>query len=115
VRAHSSKLGIALPSSPQLGRRCRRSALPSVDDVSEPPVFDADSPTPVYVQVADYLTAQIASGERQPGSRLPAERDLARDLGVAYDTVRRATALMRERRLITTVHGKGTYVVKPQN
>ena len=36
--------------------------------------------------------------------------DLARDLGVAYDTVRRAAVLLRERGLIITVHGRGTYV-----
>ena len=77
----------------------------------EPPAFNADSPTPLYVQVADHLAARIASGELQPGARLPAERDLAQDLGVAYDTIRRATALLRERGLIATVHGKGTYVV----
>ena len=36
--------------------------------------------------------------------------ELAQDFGVAYDTVRRATALLRERGLIVTVHGRGTYV-----
>jgi len=34
----------------------------------------------------------------------------ARDCGVAYDTVRRAAVLLRERGLIITVHGRGTYV-----
>jgi len=29
---------------------------------------------------------------------------------VAYDTVRRAAVLLRERGLIVTVHGRGTYV-----
>jgi hypothetical protein len=29
---------------------------------------------------------------------------------MAYDTVRRATALLRERSLIMTVHERGTYV-----
>jgi DNA-binding GntR family transcriptional regulator len=79
------------------------------------PEFDKDSLVPVYVQVADYLAGRIESGEWQPGRRIPPERDLAADLGVAYDTVRRATALMRERGLIATVHGKGTYVIKPED
>ncbi len=30
---------------------------------------------------------------------------------MAYDTIRRATALLRERGLIETVHGRGTFVV----
>jgi GntR family transcriptional regulator len=75
------------------------------------PDFSADGPVPVYVRVADWIESRIKSGELKPGARLPAERDLARDLGVAYDTVRRAAALLRERDLIITVHGRGTYVV----
>lgn len=77
------------------------------------PDFTADSPTHVYVRAADYLTALIRSGEPAPGSRLPSERELASNLGVAYDTIRRATALLRERGLIVTVHGRGTYVADP--
>jgi GntR family transcriptional regulator len=74
------------------------------------PDFSIDSPVPVYVRVADWIESRIKSGELKPGARLPAERDLAHDCGVAYDTVRRATALLRERNLIVTVHGRGTYV-----
>jgi GntR family transcriptional regulator len=74
------------------------------------PDFGVDSPTPVYVRVADWVESRIESGELKSGARLPAERELASDLGVAYDTVRRAAALLRERGLIVTVHGRGTYV-----
>jgi DNA-binding GntR family transcriptional regulator len=31
---------------------------------------------------------------------------------VACDTIRRATALLRERGLIVTVHGRGTFVAE---
>jgi DNA-binding GntR family transcriptional regulator len=71
----------------------------------------ADGPVPVYVQVADFIAARIASGELQPNARLTAERELAGLMGVAYDTIRRATALLRERGLIVTVQGRGTFVV----
>jgi GntR family transcriptional regulator len=74
------------------------------------PDFGVDSPVPVYVRVADWIEARIKAGEFKSGSRLPPERELASDCGVAYDTVRRATALLRERGLIVTVHGRGTYV-----
>jgi DNA-binding GntR family transcriptional regulator len=60
--------------------------------------------------VADDITARIAAGELAPGARLPAERDLAVEYGVAYDTIRRATALLRDRGLIITIVGRGTYV-----
>jgi DNA-binding GntR family transcriptional regulator len=74
------------------------------------PDFTADGPTPVYVRVADWIESRIKSGELTSGARLQAERELAADCGVAYDTVRRAMALLRERNLIITVHGRGTYV-----
>jgi GntR family transcriptional regulator len=65
----------------------------------------------MYVQVADYIAGRIASGDLAPGAKLPAERDMASEYGVAYDTIRRATALLRERGLILTIVGRGTYVV----
>jgi len=70
------------------------------------PVPDAH----LYVQVADHLAARIASGELAPGSRLPAELDLAAEYGVAYHTVRGAVKLLRERGLVVTLRGRGTYV-----
>ncbi len=63
------------------------------------------APKLVYVQVADDLAARIARGELAPGTRLPAERALAIEYGVAYDTIRRATALLRDRGLIITIVG----------
>jgi GntR family transcriptional regulator len=76
----------------------------------EPPGIDTSGPALIYVQIADRLAARIESGQLAPGSRLSAERDLAAEYGVAYDTIRRATALLRERGLIVTVHGRGTFV-----
>jgi GntR family transcriptional regulator len=64
----------------------------------------------VYVQVADDIAARIASGELASGTRLRAERDLATHYGVAYGTIRRAMQLLRERELIVTIHGRGTFV-----
>ena len=77
------------------------------------PPIRPDGPELVYVQVADHITARIESGELQPGTRLPPERELAKAYGVAYDTVRRAAELLRERGLIVTVHGRGTFVAEP--
>ena len=78
--------------------------------MSDHPAIDPKAPKLVYVQVADHVTARIESGELAPGARLPAERDLATEYGVAYDTIRRATALLRERGLIITIVGRGTFV-----
>lgn len=63
-----------------------------------------------YVRVADDIAARIASGELKPGARLRSERDLAEHYEVAYGTVRKAMAVLRDRELIETVHGRGTFI-----
>ena len=66
-----------------------------------------------YMRVADDIAARIASGELKPGARLRAERDLAEHYEVSYGTIRRAMQVLRERGLITTIHGRGTFVSVP--
>jgi len=74
------------------------------------PAVNADSPVPVYVQLANYVQARIEAGDWQPGRRLPGERDLADEWGVAYLTIRRMARELRERGLLITVPGKGNFV-----
>ncbi len=66
-----------------------------------------------YMRVAGDIAARITSGELKPGARLRAERDLAEHYEVSYGTIRRAMQVLRERGLITTIHGRGTFVSVP--
>jgi GntR family transcriptional regulator len=75
--------------------------------VSARPV-DLFGPEYAYVQVADDVQRRIAEGEIP--AKLPGERSFAEEYGVAYTTVRHAMAVLRERGVIVTVHGRGTYV-----
>ena len=77
------------------------------------PPFDpgAGEPAYVYVRVANHLAARIAAKELAPGARLPGERDLAAEYGVALGTARRAVSELRERGLVVTLAAKGTFVV----
>ncbi len=61
-----------------------------------------------YQQVADAITARITSG--QYTIKLPSERALAEEFGVSYITVQHATKILRQRALIVSIHGRGTYV-----
>jgi GntR family transcriptional regulator len=61
-----------------------------------------------YVQVANDIARRIAAGEIT--AKLPSERSFAEEYGVAYTTVRHAMKVLRERGLIITVHGRGTFV-----
>lgn len=64
--------------------------------------------------VTDRLVTAIAIGEHLPGSRLPAERDLAASLGVGRMTVRAAIARLVDRGLLETQRGRtgGSFVVE---
>lgn len=67
-------------------------------------------PELAYMRIVDAITARIGTGDLAPGDKLPPERDLAAEFEVSYPTVRRATEVLRDRGLIETVHGKGTFV-----
>ena len=82
-------------------------------DPGNPPI-DPTKIAYVYMQVADHIAARIASGELRPGARLPGERDLGTEYGVAYLTARRAIRELRERGLVVTLPAKGTFVAYPQ-
>jgi GntR family transcriptional regulator len=74
-------------------------------------MVDPDAPDPIYQQVADLLEADIRASRRR--GRLPGERALADELGVSYGSMRHAMAILRERGLIRTIHGRGTFAITP--
>jgi DNA-binding GntR family transcriptional regulator len=78
-----------------------------VSDLAATGGSDADL---VYMRVADDITARIRSGELSPGTRLRSERELAEHYGVSYGSVRSAMKVLRDRGLIITRHGRGTFV-----
>lgn len=80
--------------------------------MTQPPRFDPDSVVPLYVQAADYVAGLIGSGELRPGQKLPAERDLATEWGVGYLTARRAMRELKERGLVVSRVGKGTFIAQ---
>jgi GntR family transcriptional regulator len=66
---------------------------------------------PLYLQVRNLLAERIASGVWVPGSMLPNEMDLARELGVSPGTVRKALDNLESDRLVLRRQGRGTSVV----
>lgn len=69
-----------------------------------------ESASPVYRRLQAALGDAIASGALKPGSALPAERELAVELGISRVTVRRAMAELVRNGLVVQRHGSGTYV-----
>jgi GntR family transcriptional regulator len=80
--------------------------------MSAVPPFNPDEGEPGYIwqAVADHIAARIEAGDLPPGARLPGERDLAAEYGVALMTARRALRDLRERGLVRTLPSKGTFI-----
>src|SRR5438270_7095237 len=69
-------------------------------------------PQRLYRQIAEQVRALITGGEFQPGSRLPAERDLAKQLGVSRPSVREALIALEVEGWLEVRTGSGVYVLQ---
>jgi DNA-binding FadR family transcriptional regulator len=70
-------------------------------------------PRRLYRQIADQIRTLIGKGEVAPGARLPAERDLARQLGVSRPSLREALIALEVEGLLDVRVGSGIYVSQP--
>ena len=73
-------------------------------------LLTGESTVPLFRQVYDGLRAAVLAGQLPAGSRLPATRVLAADLGVSRATVLAAFEQLMAEGYLTGRHGSGTYV-----
>ena len=73
--------------------------------------LQAVEPQRLYRQIADQIRTLIQSGEFVAGSRLPAERDLAKQLGVSRPSVREALIALEVEGWVEVRTGSGVYVL----
>ena len=73
--------------------------------------LDHKSNLPLYQQIEDHLRKSILSGNLPADTRLPASRQLARDLGVNRTTVENAYSALEADGLVFSKMGSGTYVL----
>lgn len=59
----------------------------------------------------EQINDQIAQGELKTGEQLPTVRKLANQLQVNFNTVARAYRILDRSGIITTQHGRGTYIL----
>jgi GntR family transcriptional repressor for pyruvate dehydrogenase complex len=64
----------------------------------------------LYQRLAQDLEHAIMTGQFAPGSRLPAERELAEKFQVSRPTIREAMIALEIRQLVEVRHGSGVYV-----
>jgi GntR family transcriptional regulator len=76
-------------------------------------MLNRSSPLPLYQQLAELLSREIAAGGLSPGARLPSELELAERHAIGRPTVRQATDLLVQRGLLERRRGSGTFVREP--
>jgi DNA-binding FadR family transcriptional regulator len=72
--------------------------------------LQAVEPRRLYRQIADQIRTLIGKGQVARGARLPAERDLARQLGVSRPSLREAIIALEVEGLLDVRVGSGIYV-----
>jgi DNA-binding GntR family transcriptional regulator len=77
-------------------------------------IIDREGPVPPYRQIADDIRRQIEDGTIPPGRRIPSTVEMEQAYGVARDTLRKATKVLKDAGLIEAVTGMGLYVVDRQ-
>lgn len=74
------------------------------------PILRGDGPAR-YLQLANAIGEAIANGTLQDGMRLPPQRKLADRLGIDFTTVSRGYVEARQRGLVNSHVGRGTFVI----
>lgn len=70
---------------------------------------------PVYKQIIQQIQSKINAGDYNEGNYLPSMNELANELQISKETVKKAYSILREKRVIESVHGKGFYVINGKN
>lgn len=77
-------------------------------------LHDWRASSPAYRALADRIRLLVIDGRIAPGTRLPAERELAAELGVSRTTIAAAYAVLREDEVIESVRGSGSIARLPK-
>lgn len=73
-------------------------------------VINTSVSIPVYKQVISQIEQKIISGEYVPGYQLPSMNELAAELEISKETIKKAYSIMRDKGIIEPRQGKGFYV-----
>ena len=75
-------------------------------------IIDENSRIPKYKQIADSIINDMSKGRLEVGQKLPSINELSEECYLSRDTVEKAYKLLKERKAIISVIGKGYYTAK---
>lgn len=75
-------------------------------------MFDIDyqSRTPIYVQIVNEIEKCIINGKLKPQDQMPSIRELASELGINPNTVKKSYSELENKNIIRSVSTKGTFI-----
>src|ERR1700674_4179596 len=85
-------------------------SAPRLDRAGENPVYKVVRTSRLYEQIVQQIEESVLKGTLKPGDQLPAERELAQQLGVSRTAVREAVKTLREKGLVEAYSGRGTFI-----
>src|SRR4051812_47985154 len=74
--------------------------------------IDHESRIPKYHQIVNSIIHDIASGKLSVGERVPSINEFSEEYYLSRDTVEKAYNVLKEKQIITSVKGKGYYVIR---
>ena len=77
--------------------------------------IDRASEVPVYRQIIEKIASLIRAGSLKPGDRLPPERELSAQLGIARGTITRAYEELARNGIVEVASGRGSFVSARQD
>lgn len=72
--------------------------------------IDYQSRTPIYVQIVNEIEKCIIHGKLKPGDQMLSIRELASELGINPNTVKKSYAELENKNIIRSVSTKGTFI-----
>lgn len=72
--------------------------------------IDYQSRTPIYVQIVNEIEKCILHGKLKPGDQMLSIRELASELGINPNTVKKSYAELENKNMIVSVSTKGTFI-----
>ena len=75
-------------------------------------IIDSRSRTPIFEQIKEQILNLINIGELKPDDKLPSVRQLASDLSLNVNTVKRAYQELETERVTYSIPGKGVFISK---
>lgn len=74
--------------------------------------FDESSRVPKYLQIIDSIIYNISVGNITAGDKIPSINSMSEEFYLSRDTVARAYNVLKDRKIITSIHGKGNYITR---